>query len=320
MTNSLRVLMMGTPDFAVPVLEALVEAGYQVVGVVTQPDRRVGRSKSLTAPPLKQAAERLGLAVLQPPRLRDQNVLDEVSALKPDLAVTAAYGQLLPQRFLDIPRYGCLNVHASLLPRWRGAAPIQRAMMAGDEKTGVTIMRTVLALDAGPMVGTAQVSVEPADNFGSLHDKLAQTGAKLLIDVLPGYIAGSLAPVPQAEAGVTYAERIVRQDEFIQLEADAKSVYNHARALAPSPGATVLYLEHPIKVWSDGLLDMTAEDHDDIGTVRTWTGGKVGVRCGQGWLSLVEVQASGKRRMRAIDWLNGQKGKTVIFQSVRETT
>lgn len=314
MTESPRVLMMGTPDFAVPILESIVQAGYSVVGVFTQPDRPVGRRRTLSPPPLKEAAQRLGLPVFQPGRLRQEEVLQQVAQLAPDVAVTAAYGQLLPQGFLDIPRFGCLNVHASLLPRWRGAAPIQRAIMAGDEKTGVTIMKTVLALDAGPVLKRAEVPIEASDTFGSLHDKLAHAGAKLLLEVLPEYLSGLRLPVPQLEDGVTYAQRILRQDEFLQLHQDAQSVYNHARALSPWPGASVLFEGQTMKVWPTALL--SEQTSAAVGTVNLFAGTTVGLRCGDGWVSIAEVQPAGKRRMNAVDWLNGQKGKAVNFQSV----
>lgn len=314
MSRSVRVLMMGTPDFAVPILEALAETGYTVVGVFTQPDQRVGRNKTLSAPPLKEAAVKWGLPVFQPGSLRGDDVLAEVAALNPDLAITAAYGQLLPQRFLDIPNYGCLNVHASLLPRWRGAAPIQRAIMAGDELTGITIMKTVLALDAGPVLGVQEVPIDDADNFLSLHDKLSEAGAKLLLDLIPGYLSGACLPVPQREDGITYAERIVRQDEFLELDSDVKSVYNHARALSPRPGASVRFQEQALKLWAQGWEREDSTKESVLGAVTTRPGGKVGVRCRDGWLLVSHVQAAGKRKMAATDWLNGQKGKTVMVQ------
>jgi len=224
MTTPLRVLMMGTPEFAVPVLESLLNAGHQVVGVYTQPDRPVGRHRVLTPPPLKLAAQKWGLPVFQPASLRQEGPLQEVKELQPDLVITAAYGQLLPQRFLDLPTYGCLNVHGSLLPRWRGAAPIQRALMAGDNETGITIMKTVLALDAGPVLGTVTVEMEADDTYGTLHDKLAQSGAQLLIDLIPHYVSGDLEPTAQAETGVTYAERVLRVDELIDFQQSVQTV------------------------------------------------------------------------------------------------
>lgn len=312
MGQPLRVLMMGTPEFAVPVLESLLQAGYQVVGVFTQPDRPVGRRRVLTPPPLKVAAQNWGLPVFQPVSLRQEGALQEVRELRPDLAVTAAYGQLLPQRFLDIPTHGCLNVHGSLLPRWRGAAPIQRALMAGDNETGITIMKTVLALDAGPVLGNVAVEIASDETYQTLHDKLAQAGSQLLVNLIPSYVSGQLEPKAQQEAGVTYAERILRADELIDFSQSVQTVYNHLRALTPVPGGTASFQGQPMKLWSDGPSSLRSGEAGQIGEAKIVANGETMVRCADGWLRLTEVQPAGKRRMLAADWVRGQKGQTVL--------
>lgn len=312
MSQPLRVLMMGTPEFAVPVLESLLQAGYQVVGVFTQPDKPVGRRRVLTPPSLKVAAQKWGLPVFQPASLRQEAALQEVRELRPDLAVTAAYGQLLPQRFLDIPTYGCLNVHGSLLPRWRGAAPIQRALMVGDKETGITIMKTVLALDAGPVLGNVTVEIASDDTYDTLHDKLAQAGSRLLVNLIPNYVSGQLEPKAQEEAGVTYAERILRADELIDFSQSVQTVYNHLRALTPAPGGTASFQGQPMKLWSDGPSSLGSGEAGQIGEAKIVANGETMVRCADGWLRLTEVQPAGKRRMLAADWVRGQKGQTVL--------
>ncbi|MBX5435913.1 MAG: methionyl-tRNA formyltransferase [Alicyclobacillaceae bacterium] len=314
---------MGTPWFAVPVLEALHGAGYYIQAVVTQPDRPAGRGRQPAAPPVKATAERLGLPVLQPERIREPATLEKLASLAPDVVITAAYGQILPQRLLDIPARGCLNVHASLLPRWRGAAPIHRALMAGDAVTGVTIMQTVLALDAGPVVGQMQVPVDPLDTYGTLHDKLAQAGARALLDVLPAYLSGERVPVPQPEEGVTYAERLTRADEWIDWNRPAWSVHNQIRALSPRPGACTAWEGQTVKVLKSlppaggttgapGAQEAPVSDGTaPPGFVRE-RDGKVEVRCRDGWLPVLEVQPAGKRVMPAGAWLRGVRGQVVF--------
>jgi methionyl-tRNA formyltransferase len=315
MRHQARVVFMGTPDFAVPSLQALVNHGYEVVSVITQPDKPVGRKQVLTPSPVKVAALELGLPVFQPERVRRESALEHIRSLEPDVCVTAAYGQILPQALLDIPRVGCLNVHASLLPRWRGAAPIHRAIIAGDVETGITIMEMVLELDAGPVVGMKRIPIEITDNVGTLHDKLARLGADLLLEVLPGYLDGTIVPQAQPQEGVTYAERIRREDEFIDWNTSVMAVYNQIRGLSPWPGATTFSGSAPIKIWDASLvsspLPLSGSSPGDVEV----HDGRVCARCQDGWIELLTVQPAGKRKMGAGDWMRGQPSRKARFGS-----
>ncbi|MCL6636517.1 MAG: methionyl-tRNA formyltransferase [Alicyclobacillus sp.] len=311
MSQRPRVLFLGTSDFAVPVLQALAAGDYELVGVVTQPDRPAGRRRELAPSPVKVAAVALGLPLWQPPRVRAPEVLAALAELRPDVAVTAAYGQILPQALLDLPRHGCLNLHPSLLPRWRGAAPVQRALLAGDAQTGVCVMRMALALDAGPVLAVHQTAIDPEEDAGTLSARLAAAGAQLLLQVLPDYLAGRLPAVPQAEQGVTYAERLTRADEWLDWTQPAWQVHNHVRALAPQPGACTRVAEVRgdglVKVWRTRWQPLDGPEAPP-GRVERLAGGTVGVRCADAWLPLVEVQPAGKRRLPASDWLRGAGG------------
>ncbi|WAH35497.1 methionyl-tRNA formyltransferase [Alicyclobacillus dauci] len=298
---TVKVVFMGTPDFAVPTLDALVAQGWDVL-VVTQPDRKVGRKRELTPPPVKIAALRHGLTVLQPDRVRQPEVIAKLEAFQPDLLVTAAYGQLLPQAVLDLPANGAVNMHASLLPRWRGAAPIHRAIMAGDESTGVTLMEMVQALDAGPIVAVREIPILDTDDVGTLHDKLAALGAEMVQNVLPAYIAGTIDVTPQPDEGVTYAARIERKDEFISWNRPAKDVLRHIRGLSPWPGASGSLDDQDIKIWSAEISTSSmALRPGEVGR----HGGSILVGCQDGTLVLGDVQPAGKRKMNAVDWFSG---------------
>ncbi|WP_035452884.1 methionyl-tRNA formyltransferase [Alicyclobacillus herbarius] len=304
-----RVVFFGTPQFAVPSLLALVRAGHDVSLVITQPDRPVGRKRVLTSPAVKQTALELGLRILQPERVRAEEVLQQVAACAPDVLVTAAYGQILPERLLALARMGCLNVHASLLPRWRGAAPLQRAMMAGDTKTGVTLMEMVKELDAGPIVAVRETAIGENETWGALEARIAQLGAELLVEVLPRYLAGAIQPMAQPSEGVTYAERIVRRDEWIDWNQPAWSVHNRIRALSPAPGATCTWNGRPFKVLETRWpIESCMTGDGEPGDVRV-VAGTVSVRCADGWLTLLCVQPAGKRTMAAVDWVRGAGAK-----------
>lgn len=320
--SKIRVILMGTPDFAVPVLRALQsDDAFDVAAVVTQPDREVGRKRKLTQPPLKQAAMLLGLPVLQPEKVGRPESLEELAAWKPDVFVTAAYGQILPQRLLDLAPLGCINVHASLLPRWRGAAPIHHAIMAGDEVTGVTMMKTVKALDAGPVLATEEVRIDVLDNVQTLHDKLSNAGAKLLTEVLPRYAEGRLTPQPQPEDGVTYANRIERKDEWIDWATARVNVHNQIRGLSPWPGSVTLYGGQPLKIWGSRPFEAegTVLETGAPGTVRQAPGGQIVVQCDDGWVEITSVQTAGKRRVEALDWWRGQHADSLQFTGEQPT-
>lgn len=313
MNLPIRIIFMGTPDFAVPSLRALhADPQVEVVAVITQPDRQVGRKRVMTPPPVKVVAQELGLRIMQPEKVRTEASLAEIAALAPDVLVTAAYGQLLPQRLLDIPRVGCLNVHASLLPRWRGAAPIHRALMAGDEETGVTIMGMVLALDAGPVLTVRSTPIRVNDNVATLHERLATLGAEALLDVLPAYVMGSAASTAQNEEEVTYAERIRREDEFLDWTQTVQQVDWHVRGLTPWPGACTSLNDSLLKIWAGNFVE-GLRDACEPATVRDFPGVGVCVRCADGWYQLQEVQPSGKRKMAASEWFRGISTDAVRF-------
>lgn len=307
-----RAIFMGTPDFAVPTLEVLVELGFDVL-VVTQPDKKVGRKREWTAPPVKAAAKRQGLSVLQPEKIRDSEALSTLFSFQPDILVTAAYGQLLPKSLLDLPTKGAVNIHASLLPRWRGAAPIHRAILAGDRETGVTLMEMVPALDAGPMIASRSLIILDTDDVGTLHDKLANLGAELARDVLPRYLAGEVKATAQPEDGVTYAAKIERADEFVNWNRASIAVSRHIRGLSPWPGAsTKLGDGLSLKVWS--AVTAGAPFAFQPGEVKK-VGNDILVGAQDGVLALGIVQPSGRRRMQATDWFSGLHQSSVQFLS-----
>ena len=304
-----RVVFMGTPDFAVPSLQYLIRSGYELL-VVTQPDKPVGRKRVLTAPPVKRVAADVGVIILQPVRIRHADALEHIQEFQPDVIVTAAFGQLLPQTLLDMPTCGALNVHASLLPRWRGAAPIHRAIMAGDTETGVTLMEMVMELDAGDMVSQGRVMIDPLDTLGVVHDKLAMIGASLLERDLDDYMHGRLTPTPQPEIGVTYAKRIVREDEWINFRETSTVVHNHIRGLSPWPVASTTMAGGTLKIWQAARWQTDAQKGKP-GACRMTSEGNIVVDCGEGAIELLEVQPSGSKRMPAQDWFRGQRAPVI---------
>lgn len=238
---------MGSPEFSLGTLRALA-AEYEVVGVVTQPDRPAGRGKQLTAPPVKTLAQELGLAVIQPSRLREPEAIAQLRAWAPDLIVVAAFGQILRQEVLDLPPHGCINVHASLLPRWRGASPIQAAILHGDKETGVTIMRMDAGLDTGPILSQRAIPIAPDDTAASLSEKLATLGADLLMATLPKYLSGELRPTPQPEQGVTTVSMLAKNDGLLEPSLIAEVLARKVRAFNPWPGAFIIWKGQPLKV------------------------------------------------------------------------
>lgn len=299
----MRIVFMGTPDFAVPSLRSLIEAGYNVVGVVTQPDRPKGRKKILNPPPVKEVALQYGIPVLQPQRIRKKEALDEVLALKPDLIVTAAFGQILPKALLDVPRLGCINVHASLLPKYRGGAPIHYAVMNGEQETGITIMYMVEELDAGDILSQAKVPITDTDTTGTVFDKLAPLGAQLLLETLPDLIAGKRVAIPQDEQFVTYAPTIKREDEWIDFTRPARVIHNQVRGLNPWPVAVAKLDEQYIKIWRTEFRDQTCSQLP--GTIIKINPASIEVATGEGILVIKEIQVAGKKRMNVSDFLRG---------------
>lgn len=303
----MRILFMGTPDFAVPSLEALVQNGFEVVAVVTQPDRPKGRKGILTPSPVKETALTYNIPVLQPEKVRAEEALAEIATYEPDLLITAAYGQLLPKRLLEMPRLGSINVHGSLLPRWRGGAPVHHAFLAGDKETGVTIMRMVQALDAGDILTQVVVPIEEEDTMSSVYQKLAEAGSKLLIETLPQIENGTITETPQDEALVTYGPNIKREDEEIDWNRDARAIFNQVRGLNSWPGAFTAFSHKVMKIWQARIIEEESTPKAEPGTVLKTTEDSIIVQCGNGTLGLLEIQPFGKRRMQVTEFLNGVK-------------
>ncbi|WP_010498267.1 methionyl-tRNA formyltransferase [Paenibacillus elgii] len=298
----MRVIFMGTPDFAVPSLQTLLnDKNLEVVAVVTQPDRPVGRKRVLTPTPVKVEAEKHGLPVLQPERLRRPESVEEIRALQPDLIVTAAYGQILPKSVLDLPRLGCINIHASLLPKYRGGAPIHYAVMNGDDVTGVTIMYMAEGLDTGDMISKIEVPIEDSDTTGTMFDKLSLAGAKLLEETLPDLLAGRVQSVPQNDAEAVYSPNISREQERIDWSKPAEQLWNLVRALHPRPGAYTLWNGEVLKIWTCAKPAESEQVPDGIqpGTVLEAGERGIAVATGQGVLRITELQPAGKKAMDA---------------------
>lgn len=306
MSDSLRILFAGTPDFAARHLDALIGAKQQVVGVFTQPDRPAGRGNRLTPSPVKQLAERHGLPVFQPVSLRKPEGQRSVAALKTDIMVVVAYGLILPQAVLDLPRLGCINVHGSLLPRWRGAAPIQRALWAGDDRTGVTIMQMDAGLDTGAMLHKAVCAIQPDDTSASLYDKLAQIGPDALLSTLTQIAAGRAAAVPQDNALATYAEKLSKEEARLDWRLPAAQLERCIRAFNPWPISYFPLAEQPIKVWAASVDDGQTSSQAP-GTILAADKAGIHVATGDGVLTLTQLQPAGKKAMSVQDLLNSRR-------------
>ncbi len=295
---------MGTPDFSVGALKALAENGYEIAGVVTQPDKPRGRGKASAMTPVKEAALELGLTVYQPARVREQSFMDTVRALNPDVIVVSAFGQIIPKALLELPRYGCVNIHASLLPKYRGAAPIQWAVMDGEPVSGVTIMQMDEGLDTGDMLAKTEVPLEPDETGGSLFDKLSRAGADLLIRTLPALEQGTLTPEKQPlESPTAYARMIRKEDGRIDWNLEAEAIERRIRGLNPWPSAYTELTGKILKIWRAEVLPK--ESGQAPGTVTEAGKGGFCVQTGKGVLRLLEVQLEGKKRMDAQAFLRG---------------
>jgi len=304
---------MGTPEFAVPSLRMLLDEGYEIAGVVTQPDRPKGRKRELTPPPVKTVALEHGLPVLQPVKLRSPEAVSEVSALKPDLIVTAAYGQILPSSILTLPPLGCINVHGSLLPRYRGGAPIQRCLIEGEKVTGVTLMYMAEGLDTGDMIARVEVPITDEDTAGSLFGKLSEAGAALLREWLPRIADGTAPRLPQNESEATYAPNLTREDERIDWSQTARDIFNRVRGLNPMAGGFTLWNGEVFKVWrcqapqpADAVLrpEWVALSP---GTVLECGAFGIRVRTGDGSVVLTEVQPAGRKVLAAAEFAKGAR-------------
>lgn len=305
--NPLRLVFAGTPEFAVPCLQALIDAGHAVAAVYTQPDRPAGRGRRLHQSPVKELALARGLPVCQPLSLkRDPGARAELRAWAPDLMVVVAYGLILPVSVLEIPRLGCVNVHASLLPRWRGAAPIQRAVLAGDAQSGVCIMRMEAGLDTGPVYLRRQLELAPQETGGSLHDRLAALGAEALIDALTGIADGSLVPQPQDEASATYAHKLDKSEAQIEWTQPALAIERQVRAFDPWPVAQTSLQGEILRIWSAQALDGAGPGGAPGEVVSAGRNG-IAVATGVGTLLITRLQPPGRRPMAAADFLNARR-------------
>jgi methionyl-tRNA formyltransferase len=306
----LRVAFAGTPEFAQVALARLHAAGFEIVLALTQPDRPAGRGMKLHASPVKAFALEHGIAVAQPRSLRlDGKFPDEAAigrdallAARPDVLVVAAYGLILPQWVLDLPRLGCLNIHGSLLPRWRGAAPIHRAIEAGDERTGITIMQMDAGLDTGDMLLIESLAIAPDDSTASLHDKLARLGGRLIVEALELAACGGLVRQPQPSEGITYAHKIDKAEAAIDWREPATAIERRLRAFDPFPGATAVLDGEPIKCWRGAVVAAPGAP----GEVLAVDDGGITVACGQGALRLTEMQRAGGKRLPAAQFLQGK--------------
>jgi methionyl-tRNA formyltransferase len=301
-----KIVFMGTPDFSVPILQQLIKDGYDVIGVVTQPDRPVGRKKILTPPPVKVEALKHSIPVFQPEKIRQEEELEKILSLNPDLIVTAAFGQILPNKLLEAPKYGCINVHASLLPELRGGAPIHYAIMQGKQKTGVTIMYMVEKLDAGDILTRIEVPIAEEDNVGTLHIKLSTAGAKLLAETLPLLLEGRLTPKPQNNEEATFAANIKREQEKINWTKTGEEIFNHIRALNPWPVAFTTVNGQVLKIWRSEKV--SGQKMEVPGTIINIESDGFSVSTGnETAIKIIELQPSGKTRMMSEQFLRGSK-------------
>jgi len=310
----MRIVFFGSPDFALPTLRRLIESEHEIVGVFTQPDRPAGRGRKLVPPPVKTMAMERGLPVFQPKRLSKRDGVEQLRRLQPDVGVLAAYGQILSQEVLDVPPLGILNVHASLLPRWRGAAPVAAAILAGDRETGATIMKIVRELDAGPILGASRLVITPNDTTGTLTERIAEAGAALLMELLPAYLRGERALVEQDNLQATYAPVIRKSDALIHWAADdAATIQRKVKAYNPWPVAYSYLSGKPLRI-----LDAVALEHhtgEPPGTIFAWSGvgesalpgSGFGVTTRQGDLGVERVQYAGGKEMSAAAFLNGHR-------------
>lgn len=302
-----RIVFMGTASFSLAVLKMLLNEKYNVVGVVTQPDRYVGRKKVLTMPDVKVEALKHDIPVVQPQRIKTD--YQEIIDLKPDLIITAAYGQIVPQAVLDAPALGCVNVHASLLPKYRGGAPVHQCIIDGEDKTGVTIMYMVKKMDAGNIISQKETAILEDDTVGVLYDRLSEIGAELLKETLPSILEGTNASIPQDESLVTYAPTLSREDERLDWHLNAQDIYNKVRGTNPWPGSYTTYQDKVVKIWAGKVHvcenAVKHHAHQDNGTIVKIFKEAIGVKVNDGVYLITEFQLEGKKRMSVKDYLNG---------------
>lgn len=299
-----RIVFMGTPDFSVPVLRQIIEDGYEVVAVVTQPDRPVGRKRVLTPPPVKVEALKHNIPVLQPNKIREKEEIERVLSYNPDLIITAAFGQILPKELLEAPKYGCINVHASLLPELRGGAPIHYSILQGKKKTGVTIMYMVEKLDAGDILTQVEIPILETDHVGSLHDKLSVAGSKLLSETIPLLLAGKITPIKQDDSKATFASNIKREQEKIDWAKNGEDIYNHIRGLHPWPVAYTTLNGEVMKIWWGQKVPSSKTEK--CGTIVSIEKDGFVVSTGNTtFIKITQLQPAGKKKMSAEQFLLG---------------
>lgn len=310
-----KVVFMGTPAFSVPILEGMIAEGYDVIAVVTQPDRPVGRKRLITATPVKEAALRHQIPVLQPEKISNSPEMAELIALQPDIIVTAAFGQFLPEKLLQVPKYGAVNVHASLLPKYRGGAPVHYAIINGEQETGVTIMQMIKKMDAGGIYAQEKIAITPQDDVGTMFDKLSLLGKGLLIETLPKILDGGLQPVLQDEKAATFSPNITREQEAIDWQKSAQAIEWQVRGMRPWPIAFTNYQESRWKIWAVKVLSETTKA--PAGTIIKRTNKELWVACGQqSVLAIEELQPAGKAKQSIQAFLNGAGQQIKIGDNV----
>ncbi|MCR5048318.1 MAG: methionyl-tRNA formyltransferase [Saccharofermentans sp.] len=305
-TSDIKVVFMGTPELSATVLKGLSDKGYNVILSLSQPDKPVGRKHILTAPPAKVQAQELGVEVYQPDSLKTDEAYEFIKSREPDLIITAAYGKILPQRMLDIPKYGCINVHASLLPKYRGAAPVQYSILNGDDVTGVTIMKMDAGMDTGDILTQVEVPIDINDHTDTLMAKLADAGRDLLLDTIGNYIEGKITSIPQDTDKVTLTYPIKPEDAVLDLNASARQVHDKIRALSSWPGCSTVFNGKRIKIY-DSRLEEDDNEEAAPGEITKASKGDLKVKCGKGSIYILELQSEGGKRLKTIDCAHNYK-------------
>ena len=300
----MRIIFMGTPEFAAPAIDSLIDAGHEIAAVFSQPDKPKGRGYAMTPPPVKVKAMEHNIPVYQPKSMRDGEALKIFREIKPDVGVVIAYGKILPQEILDAPKYGCINVHASLLPKYRGAAPIQWSVIDGESKTGVTTMQMDAGLDTGDMLLRSETDIAPDETAGDLHDRLSAMGAELIVKTLDALARGELKPEKQDDSGTCYAKMLTKELCAVDWSRSAREIHNQIRGLSPWPVATAVLEGRKLKLHRSAVSPIEAAEGKcgEIICLEPLT-----VKCGSGAVELLEIQAEGKKRMTAEDYLRGHK-------------
>lgn len=310
--SDIKIVFMGTPEFASVCLDTLLEAKFNVVAVVSQPDKPVGRKHVITPPPTKVRALEAGIPVFQPDSMKTDESYEEIKKYSPDLIITAAYGKLLPERVLNIPTYGCINAHGSLLPKYRGASPVQMAILNGEAVTGVTVMKMDIGMDTGDMISKVEVPIDENIDTDGLMMELAKAGGELLVNTIEDYVNGKIAPVPQDEALSTHCSMIKPEDGIFNWNDDATTIHNKVRALKTWPGAQTSLDGKRVKVYETAIYRDGDFDAAPAGTVVKAHKGDLIVACGNGYLKILELQLEGGKRLKAIDCAHNYKVGTVF--------